>query len=151
MLRSGAPLPSLEGATRWIHGEVTPDELRGRPTLVQFWAMSCHICKDNLPILKDWKGRYGARGLQFVSVHMPREEADTAINAVEAAAREHGMDDPVAIDNAHAIGDRFETGGLWPAYFLFDAEGKLRSRAAGAAGLSIMQSAIDRLFSGSPS
>jgi thiol-disulfide isomerase/thioredoxin len=150
MLRSGALLPSFAGATRWIHGEVTPDELRGRPVLVQFWAMSCHICKENLPVLNDWKAKYGPLGVRFVSIHMPRGPADTSIEAVEEAVREHGMDEPVAIDNDHTIGNRFETGGLWPAYFLFDESGKLRSRAAGAAGLSVMQSAIERLAAGSP-
>ena len=146
MLRSGAMLPSLEGATGWINPEPAPDELRGRPVLVQFWALSCYLCKENTAVLRDWKARFGPRGVAFVSVHMPRQESDLDEAAVEATARAEGMDEPLAIDGAHAIGDRFETGGLWPAYFLFDAGGHLRSRAAGAAGLSVMEGAIERLL-----
>jgi thiol-disulfide isomerase/thioredoxin len=139
-------LPSLAGATRWLNEEITPDDLRDRPVFVQFWALSCHICKENMPALKNWKVKYGPRGVRFVSVHMPRQQADTDIEAVEAAVREYGMDEPVAIDNDHAIGAEFETTGLWPAYFLFDADGKLRSRAAGAAGLRLMSGALERLI-----
>jgi len=148
VLRSGAPMPSLEGATRWLNGEATPESLRGGPALVQFWAMSCGICKDQLPALQRLKEQYGPRGLQVVSVHMPRQESDTRVEAVEEIVRANGMDEPVAIDNAHAIGGRFETEGLWPMYFLFDAEGRLRSRTAGAAGLSVLESALRRVIDG---
>lgn len=146
MLRSGAPMPSLEGATRWIHGEPAPEALRGRPVLVHFWSVSCPFCKQNLPVVRRWKEEYGPLGLTVVSVHMPRQESDTAMEGVEAAVQAHGMDEPVAIDNAHAIGQRFETEGLWPLYFLFDREGKLRTRAVGAAGLSVVESALRRLL-----
>jgi len=145
VLRSGAPIPSLDGATRWIHGEVGADALRGKPTLVEFWALSCHICKENMPTLKRLKETYRPQGVNFVSIHMPRQEEDTKIEDVEAAIEQYGIDEPVAIDNDHTIGDRFETSGLWPHYFLFDAEGKLRGRAAGAAGLGTIESALERL------
>jgi hypothetical protein len=49
------------------------------------------------------------------------------------------------VDNEHVLGDRFETDGLWPVYLLFDAEGKLRGRAAGAAGLSTLGNALERM------
>lgn len=145
MLRSGSALPSLDGATAWLNREPRPDELRGRPVLVQFWALSCHICKDNMPTLRAWKQRFGPRGVAFVSVHMPRQEEDTDAAAVEAVVRAQGMEEPVALDSEHTIGDRFETGGLWPHYFLFDADGRLRARAAGEAGLSVMEGALERL------
>ncbi|WP_437339188.1 TlpA family protein disulfide reductase [Sorangium sp. So ce394] len=138
-------MPSFEGATRWLNGEPTPAALQGAPVVVQFWAVSCSLCKDNLPTLRAWKDRYGPRGVRFVSVHMPRQESDTRVDRVEAVVTESAMDEPVAIDNAHAIGDRFQTGGLWPAYFLFDGEGKLRARSAGAAGLSHLERALAQL------
>ena len=145
MLRSGSPLPSLADATRWINREVSSEELRGRPVFVQFWAISCHICKENLPVVQRWQSTYGARGVTFVSVHMPRQESDTRLDEVEATARAFGMSEPLAVDNEHVIGDRFGTDGLWPVYFLFDADGKLRGRAAGAASLSILEGTLERL------
>jgi thiol-disulfide isomerase/thioredoxin len=145
VLRSGSPLPSLEGATRWLNRATTREDLLGRPVLVQFWAISCYLCKDNQQVLQQWEATYGARGVAFVSIHMPRQESDTRIESVEQAARTFGIDGPLAVDNEHVLGDRFETDGLWPVYLLFDAEGKLRARAAGAAGLSTLGNALERI------
>ena len=145
MLRSGSPLPSFEGATRWLNREIATAELVGRPAFVQFWAISCHLCKENQPVVRQWRAQLAPRGVAFVAVHMPRQASDTREDQVEAAARAHGIDEPIAIDNEHVIGDRFETDGLWPVYFLFDAEGKLRARAAGAAGLGVLGAALERI------
>ena len=145
MLRSGAPLPSLDGATRWLNGEVAPGDLRGHPVFVQLWAISCHLCKDNQPTVRQWRAQYGDRGVTFVSIHMPRQASDTRVDDVEAAARALGIDEPLAIDSEHVLGDRFETDGIWPVYFLFDSDGKLRARAAGAAGLGVLGAALERI------
>jgi len=145
VLRSGAPLPSLEGATAWIGREAMPDDLRGRPVLVHFWAVSCHLCHEQMPALRALEERFAPRGVAFVAIHMPRQESDTSLPAIVEAVRDLGMREPVAVDGDHALGDRFETGGIWPMYFLFDAEGKLRSRSGGAAGLGVVEGALDRL------
>lgn len=145
MLRSGAPLPSLEGATAWLNHEPSPEELRGHPVFVRIWALSCHLCKDNGPKLRSLHERYAPEGVSFVSIHMPRQESDLDAAAVEAEVRDQRMTEPVALDAAHVIGDRFDTGGVWPAYFLFDAEGRLRARSAGEAGLGLIEAALSRL------
>jgi hypothetical protein len=35
---------------------------------------------------------------------------------------------------------------LWPAYFLFDKEGNLKRRAAGNAGLGMLQPILTEMF-----
>ena len=77
---------------------------------------------------------------------MPRMEADMDIELVRSTAIEIGLAGPCAIDNDHVLGDSFQTGGVWPCYFLFDAEGKLRSRAAGAMGLVMAENSLKRLL-----
>jgi len=69
---------------------------------------------------------------------------------VKAAIAQYGINEPCAIDGYHEIGERFETGSYWPYYFLFDAEGKMKSRAAGDVGLSTIKSALDRLLQATP-
>ena len=137
----------LNGWERTTALPPTPDFLRGRPTLVHFWSISCYICKDNLPTLESWKQTYGSgeNGLQFVAVHMPRSEEDLDVARVRELVAEYGIDEPCAIDNEHEIGDRFETGGLWPYYVLFDADGKMKTRAAGNAGLTNVETALKRI------
>ena len=52
-----------------------------------------------------------------------------------------------AIDNEHKLRDVFQNEqGYVPAYYLFDAQGKLRSFAAGERGLDMLSSAMNRLL-----
>ena len=87
--------------------EVKPS---AQPMFVQFWAISCPICKINLPRLQEFLETYREQGLQLVSVHMPRMEADMDVEKVKAVAEELGLTGPCAIDNDHTLGDRFQTG-----------------------------------------
>ena len=145
-LRIGTELPELEGATEWLNGEVSRDELVGSPTLVHFWSVSCYICKNNMPTLEQWKADYADKGLKVIAVHMPRAEDELDIERVKDVMAQFNMDESCAVDNDHTLGERYQTGGLWPSYFLFDAEGKMRSRAAGDAGLKMIDGSLKRLM-----
>ena len=145
-LKSGSPIPELEGATEWFNGTVTKDDLAGGIALIYFWALSCHICKENMPVLREWVRDYTPKGVRFVSIHMPRQESDTHIADVKSAIENLGITEPVAIDNDHTIGERFETTGFWPYYFIFDKEGAMRGRAAGHAGLKTIENTLKRLI-----
>jgi thiol-disulfide isomerase/thioredoxin len=149
-LRIGTEMPDLEGATEWLNSETNRDQLAGSPTLVHFWSVSCYICKNNLPTLQEWKRTYGPKGLKFVAVHMPRNEGELDVEKVKAAIAEFAIDEPCAVDNEHTIGDRYETAGLWPYYFLFDAEGKMKTRSAGNAGLTAVETALKRIMEAEP-
>lgn len=61
------------------------------------------------------------------------------------------MVEPCAIDNELMISSRYETGGVWPYYFLFDGEGRMRCRAAGTGGLRLVEDSLKRLLRLSPS
>jgi thiol-disulfide isomerase/thioredoxin len=148
-MRIGTLKPSFEGATEWFNstGAHAAAESEGRPTLVHFWSVSCGICKENLPRVNDWRERFRDAGLRVIAVHMPRYEADTDVEAVREAIAIYGITDPCAIDNLHAIRDAFQNEqGYVPAYYLFDAEGKLKSFAAGERGLDMLKSAVERLL-----
>ncbi len=91
--------------------------------------------------------KYGERGLQTVAVHMPRYEADTDLDTVNEAMFENNITEPVAVDSLHKLKDAFQNEQGWvPVYYLFDAEGKLKTRAAGEFGISVLQTALDKMF-----
>lgn len=77
---------------------------------------------------------------------MPRGAFDLDIDQVRASAIVLNITEPCAVDNNHSIGDRFQMNGVWPIYYLFDAERKFRRSAAGAFGLRVIEPAIARLF-----
>lgn len=146
-LRTGSPLPELTGATEWRNGEVSRESLLGSPVLIHFWSLSCYICKNNLPRLNEWKVAYAPQGLKVIAVHMPREEDETELAKVEAALEQFSITEPCAIDNEHKLTEAFGNDQAWvPYYFLFDAEGNLKSRGAGQAAADILGGALARLF-----
>jgi thiol-disulfide isomerase/thioredoxin len=148
-MRIGTEMPSLEGATEWLNatGARAAHEVKGQPTLVHFWSVSCGICKDNLPRVARWRDERGVDGLRVVAVHMPRYEADTDAELVRDAVTEHNITEPCAVDNEHKLRDAFQNDqGYVPAYYLFDAEGKLRSFAAGERGFTMIAAALERLM-----
>jgi thiol-disulfide isomerase/thioredoxin len=113
--------------------------------LVHFWAVSCGICKDNMPRIAEWRESYRDDGLRVIAIHMPRYPADTDVRAVHAAVAQYGITEPCAVDNRHQLRDAFQNDqGYVPAYYLFDAEGRLRSFAAGERGLGMLSAALDR-------
>lgn len=148
-MRIGTEMPKLDGATEWFGGTQAHAEAesKGRPTLVHFWSVSCHICKDNMPRVGEWRDQHLLDGLRVIAVHMPRYEADTDVEAVREAIAKHNITEPCAVDNQHKLRDAFHNEhGYVPAYYLFDAEGKLKSFAAGERGLSMLSSALERVL-----
>jgi thiol-disulfide isomerase/thioredoxin len=149
-MRIGTVLPSLEGATEWFNatGAHAEAESKGHPTLVHFWAVSCGICKENMPKVAEWREKFKDSGLRVVAVHMPRYEADTDVEAVREAIAKYDITEPCAVDNQHMLREAFQNDqGYVPAYYLFDESGKLKSFAAGERGLDMLKSAVERLLS----
>jgi thiol-disulfide isomerase/thioredoxin len=148
-MRIGDQRPTFEGATDWLNElqQTADDYVAGSPTLVYFWATSCGICKENMPKLQQLKQKYHDKGLRTVAIHMPRYEADTDIEKVKATIAEHCIDDVCAIDNQHKLKDAFLNEQGWvPVYYLFDADGKLKTRAAGEFGIGVLTTALEKMF-----
>jgi thiol-disulfide isomerase/thioredoxin len=148
-MRIGTQMPSLEGATEWFNatGAAAAVQAVGHPVLVHFWSLSCGMCKENLPRVSEWRDSRAAEGLRVIAVHMPRHEADTDAEAVREALNTYNITEPCAVDNEHRLRDAFQNEkGYVPAYYLFDAEGKLRGFAAGEFGLKVIGPALDRLL-----
>ena len=148
-MKIGDQIPAFEGATEWLNElqETANDHVKGAPTLVYFWATSCGICKENMPKLRELKAKYKDRGLKTVAIHLPRYEADTDLEKVKADIAEHRIDDVCAIDNKHKLKDAFLNEQGWvPVYYLFDADGKLKSRAAGEFGVGVLSGALEKMF-----
>ena len=143
-MRSGTPLPSLDGVERWYNQPPAAHELDGHPTLVHFWSVSCGLCKEALPKVNEWRTAYEDRGLKVVGVHQPRSEADLEREPVEAIIHEHRLEHPQAADDDYILVDRFENKFV-PAYYIFDREGKLRHFQAGDAGVQMIDDALVRV------
>ncbi len=145
-LRMDSKMPSIEGGTNWFNSPpLTNDSFAGHPTLIHFWAISCHSCKESLPDVNRWLDTYAAQGLKILSVHMPRQESDTNVEAVTEVVKEYQMKQPCVVDNWHTITDAFENKFV-PAFYLFDTEHKLRHFQAGEKAAKMVEPVIQRVL-----
>ncbi len=142
-------MPALDGATEWFGATQAEAEadVRGQPTLIHFWSVSCGMCKDNLPRVASWRDELHEKGLRVIAVHMPRYEADSDVEQVRDMISTFQISEPCAVDNEHKLRDAFQNEqGYVPAYYLFDREGKLRGFAAGERGLDLLKATLDRVL-----
>lgn len=144
-MRLRTPLPSLDGVTEWLNGEPDLTEIKGSPLLIYFWAVSCHICHENMPKLKAWRVKFVPKGLKMIAIHCPRMKSDTDVEKVREALAEYGIVEPCGVDNLHKVKNAFDND-LWPAYFIFDEDGNLKRRAAGNAGISMLEPILEEMF-----
>jgi cytochrome c biogenesis protein CcdA/thiol-disulfide isomerase/thioredoxin len=119
--------PSLSGATAWLNSApLSPQGLRGKVVLVDFWTYSCINCLRTLPYVKAWYDKYRGHGLVVVGVHTPEFAFEKNESNVEHAVATLHVGYPVALDNDYAIWRRFNNH-YWPAHYFIDAVGKIRA------------------------
>lgn len=141
-----SPLPSLEGAATWLNGEPEPATLDDKPVVVSFWSKSCHLCHESAEQVAQWRDKFSKAGVRFVAVHQPRSEDELDVDLVSKdAIEEMKLTQPVAIDNAHAIVDRFENQFV-PAFYVFNRNHELRHFQAGGKSFERIEAAIQRVL-----
>ena len=111
----------------WLNSApLTWKDLHGKVVLVDFWTFGCWNCYRSFPWLKAMEARLAPKGLQVVGVHTPEFEHERVRKNVEAKIEEFGLRHPVMLDNDfsywRALGNRY-----WPAFYIFDHEGRLRA------------------------
>ena len=123
--------PALDGAVAWINSApLTPQSLRGKVVLIDFWTYSCINCLRSLPYVKDWYARYRDQGLVVIGVHAPEFAFEKVAANVQRAVRDLGVTYPVALDNNLAIWQAFDNQ-YWPAHYFIDATGHIRGHHFG--------------------
>jgi thiol-disulfide isomerase/thioredoxin len=144
-LKLRTPMPELTGATEWLNGELTKEDLIGeKPTLFHFWSISCGLCKEAMQNVNEFRDNYKDQ-LNVVAVHMPRSEKDLDINEIKKVADEFDISQPIFIDSAHKLTDAFENQYV-PAYYVFDSEGQLRHFQAGGGGMKMLAKRVNRVL-----
>src|SRR4051794_34036217 len=98
-LQVDSDFPSLAGASGWLTSKpLTAAELRGKVVLIDFWTYTCINWRRSLPYVRAWADRYKDNGLVVIGVHSPEFEFEKDFGNVQRAAKDMGVDHPVAID-----------------------------------------------------
>lgn len=139
-------LPGFTGATTWINSPpLTPQQLRGKVVVVDFWTYSCINCLRALPYVRAWAEKYKDQGLVVIGVHTPEFAFEKSEANVRDAVRRLGVDYPVAMDNDFAIWRAFKNQ-YWPAHYFIDAQGRIRHHHFGEGDYEGSERVIQQLL-----
>src|SRR5258706_9037569 len=139
-------LPSFEGATSWLNSErLTPEGLRGRVVLVDFWTYTCINWLRTAPYVKAWDAKYRDLGLTVIGVHTPEFGFEQNIDNVVARSRSFGVDYPIAVDSNYGVWEAFANH-FWPAIYIADAVGRIRYHHFGEGEYAMTEMVVQQLL-----
>jgi cytochrome c biogenesis protein CcdA/thiol-disulfide isomerase/thioredoxin len=143
------PAPNFKGITAWLNtpgGQpLSLSSLRGKVVLVDFWTYSCINCQRSLPHVEGWYSEYAKDGFVVVGVHTPEFAFEHVVSNVKAQAAALGVHYPVAVDDDYATWNAYSNQ-YWPADYLIDARGSVRSVHFGEGDYATMGSLIQQLL-----
>ena len=130
-LPSEGRFPSLARATVWLNTEpLSPEGLRGKVVLVDFWTYTCINWRRTVPYLRAWAQKYKDQGLVVIGVHTPEFGFEKDLDNVRQHAKEQNVDYPIAVDSDYGIWQAFDNQ-YWPALYFVDAQGRVRHHVFG--------------------
>jgi cytochrome c biogenesis protein CcdA/thiol-disulfide isomerase/thioredoxin len=139
-------MPSLSGAVEWLNSPpLTPEALRGKVVVVDFWTYSCINCLRSIPYVRAWAEKYKDQGLVVIGVHTPEFAFEKNIDNVKKAVADLKIGFPVAIDNDYAIWRAFKNR-YWPADYFIDAQGRIRDHSFGEGDYAASEHVIQQLL-----
>ncbi|KAK0352889.1 hypothetical protein LTR94_019068 [Friedmanniomyces endolithicus] len=139
-------MPPLTGAVTWINSPpLTPDQLRGKVVVVDFWTYSCINCLRALPYVRAWAEKYRDQGLVVIGVHTPEFAFEKSEANVREAVNRLGVTYPVAMDNDFAVWRAFRNQ-YWPAHYFIDAQGRIRHHHFGEGDYDGSERVIQQLL-----
>jgi peroxiredoxin len=136
---SPAPASSfvlLDGSSK------TTAQLKGRVTLVNFWATSCVTCVAEMPKLIATYDKYKARGYDTIAVAMSYDTPAYVVNF----ARTRQLPFSVAIDNTGAVAKAWGEVKLTPTSYLVNKRGDIVKRYVGEPDLAELHRLIESLL-----
>jgi cytochrome c biogenesis protein CcdA/thiol-disulfide isomerase/thioredoxin len=138
--------PPLAGAAEWLNSPpLTPEGLKGKVVLIDFWTYSCINCLRAIPYVKAWAEKYKDHGLVVIGVHTPEFAFERKIDNVRSAVSELKIEYPIAIDNEYKIWRAFDNQ-YWPAHYFIDMQGRIRYHHFGEGEYDESERVIQRLL-----
>lgn len=130
----------------WINSEpLRLKDLRGRVVLIEFWTFGCINCRNTLPFVKSWHGRYQAKGLTVIGVHSPEFDEERKVEHLRREVTSLGIRYPVVTDNDYQTWGAYHVE-AWPTTFLLDKQGRIRWMHVGEGSYDEAERLIQKLL-----
>ena len=126
----------LNGSTQ------TTADMKGKVTLVNFWATSCTTCVAEMPEIIKTYDKYKDRGYDTMAVAMHYDPPSYVVNFAESRK----LPFKVAIDNTGQIAKDWGDIQLTPTTFVVNKQGQVVKRYVGAPNFDELHQLIDKLL-----
>lgn len=136
---SAAPLSTfvlLDGSKK------TTDDLKGKVTLVNFWATSCVTCVAEMPKVIATYDKYKAQGYDTLAVAMSYDPPSYVVNFTETRK----LPFKVAIDNTGAVAKAWGDVALTPTTYIVNKRGQIVKRYVGEPDFAELHKLIEKLL-----
>jgi peroxiredoxin len=120
----------------------TTSDLKGKVTLVNFWATSCTTCVHEMPQVVATYEKFKSRGYETLAVAMSYDPPAYVVNYAETRKLPFG----VAIDNTGSIAKSFGDVKLTPTSVLINKRGEIVKRFVGEPDFAKLQELVEKLL-----
>ena len=117
-------------------------DLKGKVTLVNFWATSCVTCVAEMPQIISTYNKYKSQGFGTMAVAMQYDPPSYVVNFVQS--RKLPFD--VAIDNTGAVAKSWGDVQLTPTTYLVNKRGEIVKRFVGQPNFDELHLLIEKLL-----
>ena len=100
---------------------VNLSDYKGKPVFVNFWAIRCPPCRDEMPYIQQIYDEYSAKGLVVLGVN--NEES---LGNVKPFVESGGFNYPIMLDQDDTVANKYGVYYL-PASFFIDKNGVIRA------------------------
>ncbi len=118
------------------------EAMKGKVTLVNFWATSCTTCVAEMPQLIASYNQFKSQGFDTVAVAMSYDPPSYVVNYAQTRA----LPFKVAIDNTGAVAKAWGDVKLTPTTYLVNKRGDIVKRYVGAPDFAAMNTLIGKLL-----
>ena len=126
----------LTGSTK------TTADLKGKVTLVNFWATSCTTCVAEMPEIIKTYNKYKNQGYDTLAVAMSYDPPSYVVNFAESRK----LPFQVALDNTGKIAKDWGDIQLTPTTFIVNKQGKIVKSYVGAPDFAELHKLIEKLL-----
>lgn len=120
----------------------TTEQLKGKVTLVNFWATSCVTCVAEMPQIAATHEKFKARGYDTLAVAMSYDPPSYVVNF----AQTRKLPFSVAIDNTGDVARAWGDVKLTPTTYLVNQRGDIVKRYVGEPNFAELHQLIDQLL-----
>ena len=121
---------------------VSTSDLRGKVTLINFWATSCTTCVAEMPMLSATYEKFRSRGYETIAVAMNYDPPVYVVNF----AQTRKLPFPVAIDNTGVVAKAWGDVNVTPTTVLVNKRGVVVKRIVGKPDFAELNQLIDKLL-----